>query len=166
MLNSLVFKEFEVQHDDGTWFLMRIHPYRTADNVIDGLVITFDDVSQGRRMRTIMRDLDHALNAADGGIASVDRGHVYQWCLGKVFGSVAAEDNLVASEFPLEAEDAAAVSAIEDEAFDRAEAMRVDVHLPRRDETYVVQFLPVVADNGSVERLITLPLPARDHGDS
>jgi len=38
----------EVQKEDGTWFLVRILPYRTLDNVISGLVLTFDDITAGK----------------------------------------------------------------------------------------------------------------------
>lgn len=46
VLQTLVFKEKEVQTKDQSWRLMRILPYRTAENVIDGLVITFADISR------------------------------------------------------------------------------------------------------------------------
>jgi len=48
VLKKLVLKEMEVQKEDGTWFLVRILPYRTLDNVISGLVLTFDDVTTGK----------------------------------------------------------------------------------------------------------------------
>jgi two-component system CheB/CheR fusion protein len=35
-----------VQTKDGNWYLMRINPYRTAENVIDGVVITFYDITE------------------------------------------------------------------------------------------------------------------------
>ncbi|HKS35629.1 MAG TPA: chemotaxis protein CheB, partial [Verrucomicrobiae bacterium] len=44
VLDTLVFKEVKVQSRDGRWFLMRIMPYRTIENVIDGVVITFVDI--------------------------------------------------------------------------------------------------------------------------
>ena len=46
VLRTLSFKEAEVKSDDDTWFLMRILPYRTSENVIDGVVITFVDISR------------------------------------------------------------------------------------------------------------------------
>lgn len=46
MLKTLVFREGEVRTKDGGWYLMRIRPYRTTDNVIDGLVITFVNIRQ------------------------------------------------------------------------------------------------------------------------
>jgi len=45
VLRSLVFRTAEVQTADGHWYLMRIMPYRTAENAIDGLVITFVDIN-------------------------------------------------------------------------------------------------------------------------
>jgi two-component system, chemotaxis family, CheB/CheR fusion protein len=46
VLQSLVVKEREVEADDGSWFLMRILPYRTSKNAIDGLVLTFLDITE------------------------------------------------------------------------------------------------------------------------
>jgi len=46
VLQTLVIKEREVQGTDGTWFFMRILPYRTAKNMIDGLVLTFLDITK------------------------------------------------------------------------------------------------------------------------
>jgi two-component system CheB/CheR fusion protein len=45
VLRTLVFKERELQTKEGNWYLMRIHPYRTLENVIEGAVITFVDIS-------------------------------------------------------------------------------------------------------------------------
>lgn len=36
--------EEEVQHHNGTWYLMRLHPYRTESGHIDGVVVTFVDI--------------------------------------------------------------------------------------------------------------------------
>ncbi|MBI4660506.1 MAG: PAS domain-containing protein [Verrucomicrobia bacterium] len=44
VLDTLVYRETRVQSKDGHWYLMRIMPYRTLDNVIDGVVITFVDI--------------------------------------------------------------------------------------------------------------------------
>jgi len=38
--------EHEIQTDDGHWYSMRIHPYRTTDNTIEGVVASFVDISQ------------------------------------------------------------------------------------------------------------------------
>ena len=55
VLKSLSPKEKEIQTRDGNWYTVRILPYRTVDERIDGTVITFSDVTrlkaaeQGRR---------------------------------------------------------------------------------------------------------------------
>ena len=46
VLESLVPNEQEVRTFDGTWYLLRIQPYRTLDNVIEGVVLTFTDISK------------------------------------------------------------------------------------------------------------------------
>ena len=45
VLRTLVPKEEEIQTNDDRWHSMRILPYRTVENVIDGVVITFVDTS-------------------------------------------------------------------------------------------------------------------------
>ncbi|ARJ65006.1 SAM-dependent methyltransferase [Magnetospirillum sp. ME-1] len=45
VIDTLVPFEREVRTIGGDWYLTRIQPYRTLDNVIDGVVITFSNVS-------------------------------------------------------------------------------------------------------------------------
>ncbi len=49
VLDTLSFREVQVQSKDGTWYVMRIMPYRTFDNVIDGVVITVTNIDAMRR---------------------------------------------------------------------------------------------------------------------
>jgi two-component system CheB/CheR fusion protein len=46
VLDSLIPVEREVCTLSGTWYVARIRPYRTVDNVIDGVVLTFSDVTE------------------------------------------------------------------------------------------------------------------------
>ena len=46
VFQTLVPKEREVQSRDGLWYFLRILPYRTAKNTIEGLVLTFVDITQ------------------------------------------------------------------------------------------------------------------------
>lgn len=46
VIRSLAFKEKEVQTKNDHWYLLRILPYRTAENKIDGLVVTFIDIDK------------------------------------------------------------------------------------------------------------------------
>ncbi|MDT8425393.1 MAG: CheR family methyltransferase [Methyloprofundus sp.] len=46
VLETLVFKDKEVQTVNGDWYLLRILPYRTAENMIDGLAISFININK------------------------------------------------------------------------------------------------------------------------
>ena len=45
VLDSMIPRQKEVQTTDKLWYLARLTPYRTLDNVIDGVVITFTDIT-------------------------------------------------------------------------------------------------------------------------
>jgi two-component system, chemotaxis family, CheB/CheR fusion protein len=49
VLDSLVPFETEVETKDDHWFLIRIRPYRTLENVIDGVAMTFTDITEAKR---------------------------------------------------------------------------------------------------------------------
>lgn len=51
VLHTVVDHRAEVRTHDGRWYLMRIHPYRKVDGRIDGVVITFVDISELDRQR-------------------------------------------------------------------------------------------------------------------
>jgi len=38
-----------VQDTEGHWYLMRVRPYRTWDNKIDGAVVSFHDIDAFKR---------------------------------------------------------------------------------------------------------------------
>jgi PAS domain S-box-containing protein len=50
VLDTLVPKEREVRTADGQWYLARAQPYRTLDNVIEGVVLTFTVVTDFKRL--------------------------------------------------------------------------------------------------------------------
>jgi signal transduction histidine kinase/ActR/RegA family two-component response regulator len=49
VIETLTTQEREVEGRDGHWYSVRIRPYRTADNKIDGAVISFIDVDATKR---------------------------------------------------------------------------------------------------------------------
>ncbi|SEM36916.1 two-component system, chemotaxis family, CheB/CheR fusion protein [Syntrophus gentianae] len=51
VLDSLIPQELEVQARTGSWYTMRIQPYRTLDNVIEGAVITFVDITGVKKVQ-------------------------------------------------------------------------------------------------------------------
>jgi two-component system CheB/CheR fusion protein len=56
VLDTLGARELEVQDREGHWYLLRVRPYRTADNKIDGLVVVLVDIDQLRRSQQGLRD--------------------------------------------------------------------------------------------------------------
>ncbi len=66
VLRTLVFKEKVVTASDNRWFSVRIMPYRTLDNLIDGLVITFTDASVSKALEAALRKKEsHLRELAD-----------------------------------------------------------------------------------------------------
>jgi two-component system CheB/CheR fusion protein len=81
VLDDLAVKQAEVQTDDGQSYQMRLRPYRTASNVIDGVVITFDDVTDRKLAehdRRVQSDLlKHILNNLPDPIAVMGTNYAY-----------------------------------------------------------------------------------------
>lgn len=62
--NTLRVLERDVQSEDGRWFLMRLSPYRTADDRIDGAVLTLIDVSERHKAELAARGSEERLRLA------------------------------------------------------------------------------------------------------
>ena len=56
VLDTLMVKESEVQGKNNNWFAIRISPYRTIENIIDGVVITFVNITKIKRAEEALRD--------------------------------------------------------------------------------------------------------------
>ncbi|MDP1785152.1 MAG: chemotaxis protein CheB, partial [Sulfuricurvum sp.] len=78
VLDTLVPKEVDVQTTAGKWYAMHIFPYRTLDNVIEGAVLTFVDITEisqtreelkkaneGLRLAVVVRDAHDAITVQD-----------------------------------------------------------------------------------------------------
>jgi two-component system CheB/CheR fusion protein len=84
VLDTLITMEKPVEGKNGDWFLLRIMPYRTLDNVIDGVVLTFTNI-------TAMKRLEQSLSASDATLRGLfdhvpvmvmamdDKGRVVAW---------------------------------------------------------------------------------------
>ncbi|MDD2919467.1 chemotaxis protein CheB [Rhodoferax sp.] len=96
VLRTLAPKEAEVQSNDGKCYTLRILPYRTLDNVIEGAVITFVEITEVKRSRealqkanallrlaVVVRDAHDAITVQglDGRIIAWNPGaeHLYGW---------------------------------------------------------------------------------------
>ena len=55
VLNTLVFSEREIATGDGRWFQVKIMPYRTLENVIDGVVLTINDIGRAKCLEAELR---------------------------------------------------------------------------------------------------------------
>ena len=56
VLEKLSTKEIEAESKDGKWYLIRILPYRSVENVIQGVVITFNDIMGLKKLEDVLRD--------------------------------------------------------------------------------------------------------------
>jgi two-component system CheB/CheR fusion protein len=56
VLETLGTRELEVQDREGRWNLLRVRPYRTSDNKIEGLVVVLVDIDQLRRSQQHLVD--------------------------------------------------------------------------------------------------------------
>ncbi len=89
VLDTLVLTTKEVRGKDGRWYLMRVVPYRTVENAVDGIVMTFVDLTEQKRMQflerlaTVVRDSNDAITVQDseGRILAWNRGaeRMYGW---------------------------------------------------------------------------------------
>jgi two-component system CheB/CheR fusion protein len=61
VLQKLGFAEKPVNTRDGRWFTVRIMPYRTLDDRIDGVVITFADITVAKTLEAKLRDKQSVL---------------------------------------------------------------------------------------------------------
>ena len=54
-VRTLIFSEKQILTSDSRWFSVRIMPYRRLDNVIDGAVITFVDITATKELESELR---------------------------------------------------------------------------------------------------------------
>ncbi|MBK7276891.1 MAG: PAS domain-containing protein [Betaproteobacteria bacterium] len=55
MLRTLVVSEKQIHSRDGHWYAVRVMPYRTHDDVIQGAVITFVDITATKELEARLR---------------------------------------------------------------------------------------------------------------
>ena len=56
VLRSLVFCEKAISTNDGRWYRVRIMPYRTQENAIDGVVLTFTNITAIKLLEAELRE--------------------------------------------------------------------------------------------------------------
>ena len=66
VLKTLVSKEMPITTNDKRWFNVRIMPYRTVDDRIDGLVITFINITVAKKLELKLKKLNEELKKKRG----------------------------------------------------------------------------------------------------
>ncbi len=61
VLDTLVYKERQVETKKGEWYLLRIMPYRTMENMIDGGVLTFTNIGMVKKLERSLRESEQRL---------------------------------------------------------------------------------------------------------
>ena len=64
VLRSLIYRTREIPTRDGRWYQVKIMPYRTLDDVIDGVVLTLMDITQAKLLEGRLQGMQ---NASDNG---------------------------------------------------------------------------------------------------
>jgi chemotaxis methyl-accepting protein methylase/chemotaxis response regulator CheB/signal transduction histidine kinase len=104
-LSSLTPTEREVQTHDGRWHTMRILPYRTLDDRIDGVVITFSDVTRLKRVEQERRELEgrvlHSQKLESLGVLAGGVAHDFNNLLTGVLGSASLAQELLPDNEPV-----------------------------------------------------------------
>ncbi|HEX8566638.1 MAG TPA: PAS domain S-box protein [Pyrinomonadaceae bacterium] len=94
VLRNLRPVEREVKSRKGRYYLARLLPYRTADDKIDGVVLTFLDISERKQSEKSIRFQAHLLDAVEQSVIATDlNGVVLFWnrFAEKLFGWTAEE---------------------------------------------------------------------------
>jgi two-component system CheB/CheR fusion protein len=56
VLRTLVFSEKQISAANARWFSVRIMPYRTMEDVIGGVVITFSNITASKSLEAELRE--------------------------------------------------------------------------------------------------------------
>jgi two-component system CheB/CheR fusion protein len=65
VLDTLVPKEIEAQTKAGAWYLLGIRPYRTLENVIEGAVITFVNITELKKSQMMIQRTEGARHVGE-----------------------------------------------------------------------------------------------------
>jgi two-component system, chemotaxis family, CheB/CheR fusion protein len=154
VLRSLACKETDVQSEDGTWYLMRMLPYRTTGNVIDGLVVTFVDITKVRGLQEESRRLIRVLERSPTGIFGQDTELRYDWAFGNMLGRPAGQ-LLGKTDAEVFGELGQALVAAKREVIASGEALRrrIPLAVERNDGEYDVYLQPVRTAAGEMSGL-------------
>jgi two-component system CheB/CheR fusion protein len=152
VLRTLVVKETEVRSDSGETYLTRILPYRTTDNVIEGLVFTFVDITKLKAVQAEQDRLVDVLQRSPVGVFGQDRDLRITWTADAVFGR--PSDTLLGKTDAdlLEPADAEALTAVKRGVLEQGvpARQRTTLAVDGRHHTYDLYLEPQRDDAGRV----------------
>jgi two-component system CheB/CheR fusion protein len=79
VLERLERKKLEVRDKNDRWYEMRIMPYRTIDNVIDGVTLAFIDITDLRQLHLLRRITAVFENSSDAVTVQDFDGNILSW---------------------------------------------------------------------------------------
>ena len=166
VLDTLIPKEREVRTADGKWYLARIQPYRTLENVIEGVVLTFTEVTDFKHLSDAVQRNEAILATAQ------EIAHLGSWELDLDSGLAHWSDEMFklfgypVSSQPVGLDDALKTLSEEDRARVRVEMQSsvanrtpydITYHITRQDGTQReihARALPMADASGRVTHLV------------
>ena len=156
VLDTLVPKEANVQTAEGLWYNMYIQPYRTTDNVIEGAVLTFVDVTALRNLHEALRineeRLRVALSATSICLFNQDTDLRYTWIQNPFFGFTAEQIIGKTDADLLREKDTATLTAIKQKVLKSEKGARQNVRVTIAGKTvaYDLMVEPLHDASGAV----------------
>ena len=152
VLSTLVYKELDIQGEDRSWYFMRILPYRTTDNVIDGLVMTFTDITKIKALQADQDRLLAALKRSPTAVSGQDRELRYFWIHNPAFSRPVEAILGRTDEDLFDPEDARRLTAIKRRVLDTDTPARhtITVHVNHERRLYDLYVEPMRDDKGAV----------------
>lgn len=145
VLDTLISKEIEVQTTDGQWYTMRILPYRTIDNIIEGAVLTFVEITEAHELRESLRmsaeRMRVALSIVPLSVFNQDRDLRYTWfrssdpafSIQQIIGKTDAD--------LLQEQEAVALNALKKQVLESGKAVRKNIQATIEDKKFVFDLL-------------------------
>ena len=96
VLSTLIRKEIDIKNKDNNWYSMRIAPYRTIENVIDGVVITFVDITEVKNVFEEKRRSDEKYLLL---FNTMKHGVIFQSADGKIISANPAAERILGQTF-------------------------------------------------------------------
>ena len=135
VLETLIPKELDLQTKDGRWYRVRILPYRTLNNVIEGVVLTFVDITLVKdtqdEIRLTHERLRIGLSSLPIIVYNQDLTLRYTWIYSTI-PEIGAEKMVGKTDMELfPEEDSRRLTAIKQQVIERGEGTRQEVQTTR-----------------------------------